>query len=132
MTVVLVTALAISTAAACAHREPTLANTTPQHPLPLNDVGASQLVDAIGKAGLPVANRHDVTEATCSEVHCAQAIDTDTVSVLKFPTTGTAQKYAGVTRNSYQVEDLVLVFAPTVTADAEAAYERVAEDAAQT
>ena len=50
---------------------------------------------------------------------------TDTVSVFKFPTTGLAQKYEASTSNVYVIEDLVLVFAPTVSSELKQDYEKV-------
>jgi hypothetical protein len=114
--------------AACGHAEPTTPNTAPPaNPGRLNGVSASQLVDAITKAGLPAPNARDVTAPNCQQARCIQEIDTDTVSILKFPGTGPAQLYEGAMANVYQVEDLVLVFAPAVTADSRRDYERVAE-----
>ena len=52
-------------------------------------------------------------------------IATDTVSVFKFPTTGLAQKYEASTSNVYVIEDLVLVFAPTVSSELKQDYEKV-------
>jgi hypothetical protein len=52
------------------------------------------------------------------------------VSILKFPGTGPAQLYMGAISNAYQVEDVVLTFAPTVTAEQKQDYERVVARAA--
>jgi hypothetical protein len=93
----------------------------------LNNISASQVIGAIGKAGLPALNPHDVTAQQCPKLHCAQAIETDTVSVFKFPITGLAQKYAGSTSNVYQIEDIVLGFKSTVTDGLKQDYERVVE-----
>jgi hypothetical protein len=94
-------------------------------PASLNGISASQVVGAITKAGLPALNPHDVTAQKCQALHCTQAVDTDTVSVFKFPTTGLAQKYEASTSNVYQVEDLVLAFAPSVTVELKQDYEKV-------
>ncbi len=124
-------ALAIGVLAACGHTTTggRQANTA-QVPAPLNGLTAQQVIGAITKAGLPALNAHDVTAAQCPEVHCAQAVGTDTVSVYKFPATGLAQKYAGSISNAYQVEDIALVFAPTVPADLRQHYESVVAQAA--
>ena len=118
-------ALAVSILAACSHHAPATPNTSAAGPPQLNGVSASQLVDSIVKAGLPAANQHDVTSVKCPKLQCLQAIDTDTVSVLKFPGTGKAELYAAAISNVYQVEDVVLTFAPTVTGDLKQQYESV-------
>ncbi|RDH76396.1 hypothetical protein DVS77_21865 [Mycolicibacterium moriokaense] len=124
-------ALAVATLAACAN-DPTAATGggSDNGPAPLNGVSAAQLVDSFVKAGLPAANRQDVTDERCPKLHCAQAVSTDTVTTMKFPATGLAQRYAGSISNVYQVEDLVVVFAPTVTAAQKQDYEAVAKKAA--
>jgi hypothetical protein len=123
--------LAVSMLVACSHTEPATPNTQASRgPAPLNTASASQLMDAVIKAGLPAPNRRDVTTLKCPELHCIQAIDTDTVSILKFPATGPAQLYAGSISNVYQLEDVVLTFAPTVAAEQKLQYERVVEHAA--
>lgn len=121
-----VAALAVSVLAACSHYEPATPNTAaPAGPPQLNGVSATQLMDAIVKAGLPALNRRDVTSVKCPKLQCLQAIDTDTVSVLKFPGTGKAELYAAAIANVYQVEDVVLTFAPTVTGGLKQQYESV-------
>ena len=122
----LISALAIGAVSACGHTttgggQPNSA----QVPAPLNGLTAQQVIGAITKAGLPALNAHDVTASQCPELRCAQAVGTDTVSVYKFPTTGQAQKYAGSISNVYQVEDIALVFAPTVSAKLRHDYEAV-------
>jgi hypothetical protein len=122
---------AVALLAACSHSEPVTPNTAPaQVPAQLNEVSAAQLMDAIVKAGLPAPNRRDTTAVKCPKLHCVQSIDSDTVSVLKFPGTGPAQLYAAAISNVYQVEDVVLTFAPTVTAAQKQDYERAVDRAA--
>jgi hypothetical protein len=87
-------------------------------------------VDAIIEAGLPTPNLRDTTAVKCPKLQCIQAIETDTVSILKFPATGPAQLYAGAISNAYQLEDVVLTFAPTVSAEQKQDYERVVARAA--
>lgn len=124
-----IAALIMSAVAACGPRQATSTN-RPENPVPLNSVSAKQVVDSMAKAGLPVLNAHETTNVECPKLGCLQAIDTDSVLVLKFPTSGSAQKYAGTIGNSYQLEDLVLAFAATVTSDMKRDYDRVAERAA--
>jgi hypothetical protein len=122
---------AIAAIAACSRAQPGGPGApSGQGPVPLNGVTASQLIASFTKAGLPAVNSHDVTGEQCPKSHCVQAVGTDTVSVYKFPTTGLAQKYAGSISDVYQVEDLVLVFAPSVTDDLKRDYEEVVERAA--
>jgi hypothetical protein len=121
-----VAALAVGGLAACGHDTSSVSHGgSANDPAPLNDLSAQQVIGAIAKAGLPALNPHDVTAAQCPVVHCAQAVGTDTVSVYKFATTGQAQKYAGSISSVYQVEDIAVVFAPTVTEDLKQDYEAV-------
>ena len=122
-------ALVVFILGGCSRSEPVTPNTAPAQAA-LNGASASQLMDAIIKAGLPAPNLRDVTALKCPKLHCIQALDTDTVSVLKFPATGPAQLYAGAIANVYQVEDVVLTFAPTVTAEQKQQYEGVVARAA--
>lgn len=89
------------------------------------------MVDAFRKAGLPAQNPHDITAQECPKEHCLQGVSTETVSVFKFPTTGLAQRYIGSRSNVFQVEDLVLTFAPTLPGDLRQRYEREVEIAVQ-
>jgi len=65
----------------------------------------------------------------CPQIGCIDAEDTDTVSIMKFPSTGKAELYAGSIPNMFQVEDVVLVFSSAVSPDARRAYEQVAKHA---
>lgn len=115
----------------CAHSQPpTSSYQTASNPAPLNVLSAARVVDSMANAGLPTLNRHDVTKDKCPKLRCAEAIETDSVSVFKFPATGIAQQYAGSRSNVYQIEDIVLDFAPTVSADLKDRYETVVERAA--
>lgn len=94
----------------------------------LNNVSVAQVMDAITKANLPAVNARDVTAATCPTAGCLEATDTDTVSVLKFPSTGRAELYAAAVPDMLQVEDIVVVFAPTLTREQKAAYGQVVKN----
>ncbi len=104
------------------------------HPTPttgavmLNDVSVAEVLDAITKAKLPAVNARDETAATCPTAGCLEAIDTDTVSILKFPSTGRAELYAAAVPDMLQVEDIVVVFAPTLSSEQKAAYGRVVKN----
>ncbi|EHB50045.1 hypothetical protein MycrhDRAFT_5432 [Mycolicibacterium rhodesiae JS60] len=94
-------------------------------PVMLNDVSVATVLDAIGKAKLPALNPRDTTSTRCPEAGCAVATDTDTVSILKFPSTGRAEIYAAGVPDMVQVEDVVVVFAPTLTREQKTAYGQV-------
>jgi hypothetical protein len=94
----------------------------------LNATTAAELIDAFTKAGLPVPNAHDVTQTKCPPISCTDAIATDTVTVIKFASTGAAQRFAGTTPDVYQIEDIVLVFSH-VPAEQQTAFEQVARRA---
>lgn len=94
----------------------------PRPAVMLNDVSVAAVLGAITNAKLPAVNAHDATATRCPEAGCLQATDTDTVSILKFPSTGRAELYAAAIPNMLQVEDIVLVFAPTVTDTQKTAY----------
>jgi hypothetical protein len=92
----------------------------------LNTTTAADLVAAFTKARLPVPNAHDVAQSRCPQISCTDAIESDTVTVIKFGGTGEAQRFAGTTSDVYQIEDLVLVFTPAVPPDQRAAYQSIA------
>jgi hypothetical protein len=93
----------------------------------LNGLSAMDVVAAINSAGLPTPNTHDVTSDKCVKLQCVNDIDSDTVSVLTFDGSGPAQLYAGAISNSYELKNVVLVLASTVTVSQKVAYERVVE-----
>ncbi|BBY59564.1 hypothetical protein [Mycolicibacterium sarraceniae] len=103
--------------------------TVPGAPVMLNDISVAALLDAFGKANLPAVNPRDATSAKCPEIGCVQATDTDTVTLLKFPSTGRAELYAAGVRDMLQVEDVVVVYAPTVSGEQKTAYGTVVKHA---
>ena len=98
-------------------------------PALLNNVSTAAVLDAITMAKLPAVNARDATEAMCPDAGCIQAHATDTVSILKFPSTGRAELYASSVPAMIQVEDIVLVFDKTVNAAQKAAYGQVVKQA---
>jgi hypothetical protein len=98
-------------------------------PALLNDVSTAAVLDAITKAKLPAVNDHDATDALCPEAGCVEARATDTVSILKFPSTGRAELYASAMPAMMQVEDIVLVFDNTVSDPQKTAYGQVVKKA---
>jgi hypothetical protein len=127
--VVLVAAVVLAAAAqGCGARHTHPAPTTGGAVM-LNNVSVAQVLDAVTKAKLPALNPHDTTAATCPTAGCLEAIDTDTVSILKFPSTGRAELYAAAVRDMLQVEDIVVVFAPTLTTEQKTAYGQAVKNA---
>lgn len=126
-----VTALVIFALAGCGPAAPGgRGGASAEVPASLNGLSASQVIDDFRKARLPALNPQEITSVKCLKLNCVQAISTDTVTVFKFPATGLAQRYIGSRSGVYQIEDLVLEFAPTVPDDVKQSYERVVERAA--
>lgn len=88
-----------------------------------------QLLVDFQHAKLPVANPHDVTDQKCPPIKCTSALDTDTVSILKFPASGPAEIYAGSTTDNFVIADVVLVFKPSVSPQQRTAYRQVVKRA---
>jgi len=95
----------------------------------LNTVTAQQLVKDMGAAGLAVANPRDVAKQKCPDIKCIEAVETDTVTVLVFSTTGAAEGYAGATPSTFEAMNIVLLFGPSVTVAEKGAYERLVNKA---
>jgi hypothetical protein len=95
----------------------------------LNTTTVAELVAAFTDAGLAVPNAHDVGSQKCPQIGCLDAVDTDTVAIMKFPSSGKAELYAASIPRMFQVEDVVLVFSSAVSPEARRAYEQVAKDA---
>lgn len=103
----------------------------PEAGMPLNQLSAKGIADTIKRSGMPIPNARDVTATTCARLHCTGAVDSDTVSIIKFAQSGPAERYAGDTPNSYVVEDIVLVFGEATTPAGRTAYEHIVEWSAQ-
>jgi hypothetical protein len=88
----------------------------------INPLTADDLVAAIAKSGLAVPNPHDVTQRDCPQIGCLQKVETDTVSIMKFPTPGRAQLYAGSINDRLLIEDVVMTFAPSLAPGQRPAY----------
>lgn len=88
-----------------------------------------QLLVDFQHANLPVANPHDVTDQKCPPIKCTTALDTDTVSILKFPASGPAEIYAGSITDNFVIADIVLVFQPSVSPQQRTAYRQVVKRA---
>ena len=118
--------ITVSVAAACGTNTHTGQSGMPGGRAMLNTTTAAELVAAFTKAGLPVPNAHDVAQSRCPQISCTDAIESDTVTVIKFGGTGAAERFAGTSSDIYQIEDVVLVFNPAVPADQRAAYQSIA------
>jgi hypothetical protein len=116
----------------CGPRDAAVAGSAPTGPPVLNVVDVDTVMAAIAKANLPAANAHDATASRCPDAGCVRATDTDTVTVMKFPSTGRAELYAAGVRDMLQVEDIVVVFGPTATNEQKAAYGQVVKNAVLT
>jgi hypothetical protein len=97
----------------------------------LNPSTIADLLAAIANAGLAAPNPRDVTQRDCADIGCMTKIDTDTVSIIKFPTTGRAELYAGSTHHVFLIEDVVMTFAESVPTDQRLAYERAVKRAVE-
>jgi len=93
----------------------------------LNTTSVGDLIAAFSHAGLAVPNAHDVGPQKCPQIGCIDAVDTDTVSIMKFPSTGKAELYAASIPRMFQVEDVVLMFSSAVSPEARRGYEQVAK-----
>lgn len=126
---VVISLLGLVTAAACGHG--------PARDLSQSDQGTgvrdvdtasiSDLLTAIGNTGLPIPNPRDVTDRDCPQMGCQEKVETDTVSIAKFPWPGSARAYADRATHVYQVADVVLSFSRWVSPDEEPAYVRAVE-----
>ena len=94
-------------------------NVTPVAPALLDGASPSSLARAFTDAGLRAGTPRDVTAQRCPAIHCSAELDTDDVAILKFPSTGSAEKYAdNSAASTFQEADVVLVFRadlPTAT-----------------
>lgn len=59
--------------------------------MPINLCRAADLMSLIAKARLPVHDQHDVATYDCPIIGCTDKVDSATVSVSTFPTTGGAE-----------------------------------------
>jgi hypothetical protein len=91
----------------------------------LNPFTAEDLVALIGKAGLAAPNPRDVTQRDCPAIGCAEKVETDTVSIIKFRNSGQAQLYAGSMHSVFQISDVVMTFSPSLPTSQRRAYEDV-------
>jgi hypothetical protein len=95
----------------------------------LNPLTIKDILVAIGKAGLAVPNPRDLTQRDCPEIGCENKEETDAVSIIKFPTPGKAQLYAGSTEHAFQIEDVVMTFTSLVSTNEQLAYEEAVKRA---
>lgn len=88
----------------------------------LNPLTVEDIVVSIGDAGLAVPNPRDVTQRDCPVIGCTSKVETDTVSIIKFASPGSAQVYAASTPSHFQIADVVMTFSPVVPTSEQPAY----------
>ena len=72
---------------------------------------ASDAVDAFVDAGLEAPNPRDVTADKCTTVECVEAVETDVVTVYRWPDTGAAHLHSNrLQQPAYALNEFVLVF----------------------
>ncbi len=81
-----------------------------------------QIAAAVTGQNLALTGRRDATDELCGSAGCSAAVAFDQLTLLKFPSTGRAQIYAGKQEQSYQVLDLVIVFPDTMSAEERTKY----------
>jgi hypothetical protein len=91
----------------------------------------TELVAYLAKAGLAVPNPRDVTQRDCPAIGCTKKVETDTVAIMAFSTTGRAQLYAGSTSHVFQVTNLVVSFSASVPTAAQGVYEAAIQRAVE-
>lgn len=97
----------------------------PSWGMPINPYRAADLAALIAKAGLPIPDQHDVTARDCPRIGCVDKIESATVSISTFPTTGSAEIYAGATHHDFLIANVVMEFGPTVNPYNRHSYEAV-------
>jgi hypothetical protein len=120
--------LGLLAVAACA----TTTETPPAHSrvsVVLDPASVDDLLTAITKSGLAAPHPHDVTSRDCPQLGCAAKIETDTISIIKFPQTGSAEQYASWTDDRYQIADVVVTFPPSMPGGQRTGYENAVKRA---
>ena len=120
--------LLVGLIAACSNRTPASETHGPGRAT-LNPTSIDGLLKAITNAGLAAPNPRDVTARDCPHVGCAAKVETDTVSIMQFPTPGRAELYAGAQHDVFLVEDIVMTFSSSVPAGQRSEYERTVKGA---
>lgn len=88
-----------------------------------------ELVAYLAKSGLAVPNPRDVTQRDCPAVGCTRKVQTDTVAIMAFSTTGKAQLYAASATDVFQVANVVMSFSVSVPTDQRPAFEAAVQRA---
>lgn len=91
---------------------------------------AQDAIDAFTEAGLPAPDPQDVTEATCPDIGCEEAVATDVVTVFRWSDSSQALVHANDLRQpAYSLDELVIVF-PVDTEVDTSDYANALQDAA--
>lgn len=120
---------AILSVAGCGSAAPRNASgpaTSTRNPvLMMNRYSAADLANLVTGAGLPMPHVHDVSRRDCPAIGCTDEVESDTVSVMTFPSSGSAEIYSRLTDHSFQLLNVVMVFRTGVGAQRTHAYENV-------
>lgn len=87
----------------------------------MHPLSARGLVNALNIAGFAAPNPLNTTVQECPVIGCDQSVVTDTLKVKSFETTAHAVRFA-VPRALFQVERLVVTFAPVLRESEQARY----------
>lgn len=97
----------------------------------INSASLPQIVDRYRADGLPATEPHDVTAVTCGREHCQAALETDEITLMKFGTTRDAMVDYQSHADAYVVENILVLFAPSVQPDARSRYEHITSRAVE-
>ncbi|WLP92067.1 hypothetical protein [Gordonia sp. NB41Y] len=110
-------------AAACSSPSEERAVETALRSNQVDPVTLDQLADAIAEAGRPVTGRKDATTQLCPEAGCTLALTTDQFTLMKFPTTGRAELWAGENLDAFQLLDITMSFPANTPQEQQESYE---------
>ncbi|NMO01317.1 hypothetical protein HH308_08820 [Gordonia sp. TBRC 11910] len=122
--VVIAALAAACTLAACTTSSSDSHSSINAQSLILDPASVMDIIGAYQRAGLPATAPHDVTATTCEtgQDHCRGAAATDETLVIKFDATSDATAYSQQHPGTFQIEDIAVVFAPSVSPPDRARY----------
>ena len=84
-------------------------------------ITAREAVDVFVEAGLPAPNPRDVTETSCSDIGCAEAVQTDVVTVYRWNANAEALAHAAdLQQPAYSLNEFVITFPAETEAETSA------------
>lgn len=97
-----------------------------------SQITAGEAVDEFTAAGLRAPNPRDITDTTCPELGCEEAVATDVVTVFRWADPAQAAAHSGgLKQPAYSLNEFVIAFPPDSQVDtaayANALTEAVAE-----